>query len=115
MKASHTRPSGKGTRSAAEQAYVALLHTAEALQGEFAAWLKPQGLSPTQFNALRILRGAGPEGLPCREVGARMINRDPDVTRLLDRLEKHNLVTAFAANSTGASSVHALRRQDLIC
>ncbi len=50
--------------------------------------LKPYGLSPTQYNALRILRGAGPDGLPCGEVAARMINQDPDVTRLFDRMAK---------------------------
>ena len=58
-----------------------------------AEWLKPHGLSPTQYNALRILRGAGVDGLPCTEVGARMISRDPDITRLVDRLEKRGLVT----------------------
>src|SRR5205085_1671757 len=42
---------------------------------------------------LRILRGAGPDGLPCGEVAARMITRDPDVTRLLDRMEKRKLIT----------------------
>jgi len=52
----------------------------------------PSGLSATQYNALRILRGAGPDGLPCGEVAARMITRDPDVTRLLDRLEKRGLI-----------------------
>lgn len=51
------------------------------------ALLKARGLSPTQYNVLRILRGAGEEGLPCREVGERMIKRVPDVTRLLDRME----------------------------
>lgn len=49
--------------------------------------LKQFGLSQTQYNALRILRGAGEEGLPCGEIGERMITHDPDVTRLLDRLE----------------------------
>lgn len=51
------------------------------------ALLKKRGLSPTQYNVLRILRGAGEEGLPCREIAARMIKRVPDVTRLLDRME----------------------------
>ncbi len=50
--------------------------------------LKAHGVSPTQYNALRILRGAGPDGLPCGEVAARMITLDPDVTRLFDRMEK---------------------------
>ena len=84
---------GPGTAvSQEERAYLALLRTADRLQGKMAEWLKPHGLSPTQYNALRILRGAGPEGLACSEVGVRMINRDPDITRLVDRLEKRGLV-----------------------
>jgi DNA-binding MarR family transcriptional regulator len=75
-----------------EQAYLALLRTADRLEGRMAEWLKPRGFSPTQYNALRILRGAGPEALPCSEVGARMISRDSDITRLVDRLEKRGLV-----------------------
>src|SRR5579862_7012318 len=54
--------------------------------------LKSADLSPTQYNALRILRGAGKEGLACNEVGERMVARDPDITRLLDRLEDRGLV-----------------------
>jgi DNA-binding MarR family transcriptional regulator len=75
-----------------ERAFVSLQRAADRLAGKMAEWLKPHGLSPTQYNALRILRGAGAEGLPCSEVGARMINRDPDITRLVDRLEKRGLV-----------------------
>ena len=76
-----------------ERAFVSLQRAADRLAGKMAEWLKPHGLSPTQYNALRILRGAGTEGLPCSEVGARMINRDPDITRLVDRLERRDLVT----------------------
>ena len=54
--------------------------------------LKPSGLSPTQYNVLRILRGALGKGVCCREIGERLITRDPDVTRLIDRLEKRNLL-----------------------
>jgi DNA-binding MarR family transcriptional regulator len=54
--------------------------------------LKAEELSSNQYNVLRILRGA-PEGLACGEVGNRMITRDPDITRLLDRLEKRNLIS----------------------
>jgi DNA-binding MarR family transcriptional regulator len=79
-------------RSLAEEAFVALLRTADQLQWRAAETFKRHGLSPTQYNALRILRGAGPEGLPCTEVGKRMINRDPDITRLLDRLERRGLI-----------------------
>ena len=75
-----------------EKAFVALQRTADRLQRKGAEFLKPYGLSPTQYNALRILRGAGEEGLPCSEIGERMINHDPDITRLLDRLERRGLV-----------------------
>src|SRR6266853_2118198 len=74
------------------EAYLSLLRTSVALQTQFEAQLKEFGLTGTQYNALRILRGAGPEGLPCREIGERMITRDPDITRLLDRLEDRGFV-----------------------
>lgn len=70
------------------EAWVKLQRAADGLMGQLAQTLKPFGVSPTQYNALRILRGAGPDGLPCGEVAARMINQDPDVTRLFDRMEK---------------------------
>src|SRR5216684_836991 len=53
--------------------------------------LKTEDLSATQYNVLRILRGS-PDGLPCGEIASRMITRDPDITRLLDRLEKRGLI-----------------------
>ena len=53
--------------------------------------LKKEDLSATQYNVLRILRGSL-QGLPCGEIASRMITRDPDVTRLLDRLEKRGLI-----------------------
>src|SRR5258705_13749610 len=75
-----------------QEAYLSVLRTADALQSQVEAKLKEFGLTGTQYNALRILRGAGPEGIPCSEIGERMITRDPDVTRLLDRLQKRGLV-----------------------
>ena len=54
--------------------------------------LKPADISPTQYNALRILQGAGKNGWNCSEIGERMVTRDPDITRLLDRLEDRGLV-----------------------
>jgi DNA-binding MarR family transcriptional regulator len=88
-----------------ERAYLELLLTADRLAGKMAEWLKPHGLSPTQYNALRILRGAGVDGLPCTELGARMISRDPDITRLVDRLERRGLVT----RSRGAKDRRVVR------
>ncbi len=75
-----------------QEAYLSLLRTADALQARVEARLKEFGLTATQYNALRILRGAGAEGLPCREIGERMITHDPDITRLLNRLEDRGFV-----------------------
>jgi DNA-binding MarR family transcriptional regulator len=79
--------------SAAAEAYINVLRTADALLRGTEEVLKRAGLSGAQYNVLRILRGAGPEGLACREIGERMIARDPDITRLLDRLEGRELVS----------------------
>lgn len=75
-----------------EEALVSLYLTADRLQRRFSETLKAHGLSPTQYNALRILRGAGEEGRACSEIAERMINHDPDITRLVDRLERRGLV-----------------------
>jgi MarR family transcriptional regulator, organic hydroperoxide resistance regulator len=80
-------------QSLEQEALVNLLRTADVLMQRIAAVLKPYGLSHSQYNVLRILRGAGSDGLACREIGARMIARDPDITRLLDRIEARGLVT----------------------
>ena len=74
-----------------EEALVALQRTADRLQWRLSEMLKTHDLSPTQYNALRILRGAGEEGRSCSEIAERMINRDPDITRLVDRLERRGL------------------------
>ena len=73
--------------------FVALLQTADSLGQEAEQLLKAAGLTGAQYNVLRILRGAEPEGLACRAIGDRMISHDPDMTRLLDRMEKRRLIT----------------------
>jgi DNA-binding MarR family transcriptional regulator len=75
-----------------EEAYLNLLRTADALSRGEEAVLKAASLSPNQYNALRILRGAGAAGVTCSELGSRLIERDPDVTRLIDKLEKRGLM-----------------------
>jgi DNA-binding MarR family transcriptional regulator len=75
-----------------EEVFLNLQRTADALMRRVAEALKRSDLTPTQYNALRIVRGAGETGLPCGEVSERMVTRDPDVTRLLDRMEKRGLV-----------------------
>jgi DNA-binding MarR family transcriptional regulator len=77
----------KPVHSLEEDVFVNLQRTADVLLRRVEETLKPHGLSPTQYNVLRILRGAASKGLACREIAKRMITRDPDVTRLLDRLE----------------------------
>src|SRR5271167_3160911 len=76
-----------------DRVFVAILAAADALALEAEQLLKSAGLSGAQYNVLRILRGAEPQGLPCRGIGDRMISHDPDITRLLDRMEKRDLIT----------------------
>lgn len=96
-------------RTAEQDLFVSLEKTADLLMGEVAELLKPSGLSVTQYNVLRILRaaaghsgcecsrpvaapGSEDKGLACTEIGQRLIKRDPDITRLLDRLETRGLI-----------------------
>ncbi len=72
---------------------MSLLQTADTLGQEAEQLLKAAGLTGAQYNVLRILRGAEPSGLACRAIGERMISHDPDMTRLLDRMEKRGLIT----------------------
>jgi DNA-binding MarR family transcriptional regulator len=74
-----------------ESLFVELARTVDLLSRGPTQLLKQYDLSPNQYNVLRILRGA-PDGLLCGEIAARMISRDPDITRLLDRLEKRGLI-----------------------
>ncbi len=82
----------KPYRTLEQGAFIGLQRAADALARGVEETLKAADLSLTQYNVLRILRGAGPEGLACGEVGGRMLTRDPDITRLLDRLEARRLV-----------------------
>jgi DNA-binding MarR family transcriptional regulator len=75
------------------EAFVALQRAAGRLAQGVTEALKPAGLTPAQYNVLRILRGAEPAGLACGEVTERLVTRDPDMTRLLDRMQAHGLVT----------------------
>ena len=79
-------------QSVAHEAVVGLMRTADLIRRQAAALIEPHGITLQQFNVLRILRGAGDEGLPTLEVAERMIEQTPGVTRLLDRLEAKELV-----------------------
>jgi DNA-binding MarR family transcriptional regulator len=76
-----------------DRLFVAILTAADALSLEAEQLLKSAGLTGAQYNVLRILRGAEPDGLACRAIAQRMISHDPDMTRLLDRMEKRGLIT----------------------
>ena len=76
-----------------EQVFLELQLTADRLLAGASRELREFGLSPAQYNVLRILRGAGEAGITCSEIGERMIQRDPDVTRLLDRLVVQGLAS----------------------
>jgi DNA-binding MarR family transcriptional regulator len=77
-----------------ETAFLDLQRTCDLLSRRLAYVLKSEDLSATQYNVLRILRGS-PDGLPCGEIANRMITRDPDITRLLDRMEKRDLISRW--------------------
>jgi DNA-binding MarR family transcriptional regulator len=82
----------KPFRSLEEEVYIALRLTAQVMEQPWARYLrKHEGISPSQYNLLRILRGAGEDGRTMSEIADRMINRDPDVTRLADRTVKLGL------------------------
>jgi DNA-binding MarR family transcriptional regulator len=82
----------KPFQSAAHEAVVGLMRTADLVRRHATAMVEPHGITLQQFNVLRILRGAGDTGLPTLEVAERMIEQTPGVTRLLDRLEAKELV-----------------------
>ncbi len=65
---------------------MSLVHTADGLLAEVNDLLKPEKLSAPLYSVLRILRSAKEDGLPCKEISSRLVSRDPDVTRLTDRL-----------------------------
>lgn len=76
-----------------QEAQLNIVRTGNLLTDAFERLLKPHGITSTQYNVLRILRGAGPDGLCRNEVRERLLSRMPDATRLLDRMEKSGLVT----------------------
>ena len=97
MKANIDPTTKRRPGSREEAVFLDLLRTCDLLSRRPAQLLKTEDLSTTQYNVLRILRGS-PEGLPCGEIASRMITRDPDVTRLLDRMEKRGLISRSRDN-----------------
>jgi DNA-binding MarR family transcriptional regulator len=78
--------------SAEEEAMLNVMRTADILHREFQLRARSWGITSTQYNVLRILRGAQPQGLPCAAIGDRMIAAEPDITRLLNRLKGLKLI-----------------------
>src|SRR5579863_5903280 len=75
-----------------EEALLNLLRTADCLQRAFQRISREWGVTSTQYNVLRILRGSHPQGLTCSAIGDRMITAEPDITRLLARLKAQKLI-----------------------
>jgi DNA-binding MarR family transcriptional regulator len=84
---------GRPFRSPNQEAAVALLRTASVVTRAFARLVEPSGLSWAQYNALRIIRGAGRSGIPTLAIRERMIDEGTTITRLLDKLEHAGLIT----------------------
>jgi DNA-binding MarR family transcriptional regulator len=87
-----TRPFGSLER----EATVTLLRTGDVLHHTVESALRPWGLSPEQYNVLRILRGADERGLPCLEIAERMLARSPNITRLIDKMVAKGLAERHA-------------------
>jgi MarR family transcriptional regulator, organic hydroperoxide resistance regulator len=83
----------KPFRSPAQEAVLGLLRTADVVRRLIARSLEPYDVTPQQYNVLRILRGAGADGLPTLTIGERMLEDSPGVTRLIDRLIAKGLVS----------------------
>lgn len=83
---------GRPFSSLEEEALLNVQRTADCMRRQLQSTLKPYGITPTQYNALRILRGAGDDGLACSELGERLVSSDPDITRLLARLARQGLI-----------------------
>ena len=103
----------KPFRNVGEEVLLNIMRTADVLELKLTDLLKPHGLSPTQYNVLRILRGAGKEGASCKDIGSRMLTRDPDVTRMMDRLEDRKLIERGRAKEDRRVVTHSLTADGL--
>jgi DNA-binding MarR family transcriptional regulator len=103
----------KAIRLLEEETTLNIVRTADVLMLALADVLKPLLLSATQYNVLRILRGAGNGGASCKDIGGRLVARDPDITRLMDRLEQRGLVSRDRAKEDRRVVTHRLTRAGL--
>lgn len=115
---------GKPFRNVRDEVILNLWRTADFVDYKLHLLLKTRDISQTQYNVLRILRGAGSDGLPCGEIAGRLLRHDPDVTRLMDRLVRRGLarriglrddrrVVIAKIHCTAGSSPQGLIRQDV--
>lgn len=77
----------------AEEAFLSIIVTSSWLMNELSSVMSPFGITPAQYNVLRILRGSHPRHLTCSAIGERLLDRTPDVTRLLNRLDRAGLIS----------------------
>ncbi len=103
----------KAIRLLEEEATLNIVRTADVLMLALADVLNPHLLSATQYNVLRILRGAGKDGASCKDIGSRLVARDPDITRLMDRLEQRGLVRRDRAKEDRRVVTHELTKAGL--
>lgn len=103
----------KAIRLLEEEAALNIVRTADVLMLVLADVLKPYLLSATQYNVLRILRGAGEQGASCKDIGSRLVARDPDITRMMDRLEQRGLVIRDRAKEDRRMVTHRLTKAGL--
>lgn len=82
----------KPFQSLRQEAFLAILKTSDVLRRRVSQLLEPHEVTPQQYNVLRILRGAGPAGIPTLAIGERLVEETPGMTRLLDRMEAKKLV-----------------------
>jgi DNA-binding MarR family transcriptional regulator len=83
---------GRPFSGLAEEALLNLLRSADCVHRAMQRKIRPWGVTSTQYNVLRILRGSHPQGLTCSAIGDRMITAEPDITRLLRRLKGLKLI-----------------------
>jgi DNA-binding MarR family transcriptional regulator len=96
-----------------EETSLNIVRTADVLMQKGSDLLKPYGLSMTQYNVLRILRGAGTDGASCKDIAHRLVTRDPDITRLMDRLEARSLIWRDRAKEDRRVVTHRLTPEGL--
>ncbi len=100
-------------RNAAEESFVSILFTGSRILQRLEDICAAHGITHTQYNVLRILRGVHPEGHPRCEIATRLITRAPDVTRILDRLEQHKLIARTWSQENRRHSIARITPQGL--